>query len=643
MLRIMRCLSPCLIDLRWRRLVLVLQHMNSAPPDDTEFLRKALAFNHVTLSYIARGAPLDQLLDRIATGFSRIYPERYLALFLFNAMARRVTMGAAPRMAPRHAQAVEQLEVDAPDTPRFWQAFQSLAAAHQVQAHEMIPLRSFAGEIAGVLVVCGSADESANACGDDLAAYRQQVGASVSMAMLAIERSHSPVTIKAPEQEAAQTDERMALAIEGSGTGIWDRNAVTGEIYYSRGWKAILGYEDWELSSHIEDAYLRVHPDDLPYVQETIRKHFAARSDTYMVEHRIRCKDGSYKWICSRGKVVGRDAEGNALRMIGTSTDITELKLMQERLRESAALLTDLTNEIPGLAFQYCVPKSGEGYFTYVSEGVRDIYGMTPEQLMSDQFAVRAIVHPDDLAAYSAVREVFFSGAAAWHQEFRINLPEAGTRWLKARARSRMQDDGSILWHGFISDVSDSKAIEHELQEFALTDYLTQLPNRRYFMMRLAEEHGRIERLIGCCAAILMCDLDHFKSVNDTFGHAVGDAVLKNFADVLKEQLRKSDTVGRFGGEEFAVILADADVGVATSFAERLQQRFADSPAVVDGCAVPVTLSIGISILHAGSPGAEAVLSQSDGALYRAKESGRNRIEVAPAVSEAPVMPVRSP
>ncbi|MFX7549049.1 PAS domain-containing protein, partial [Acinetobacter baumannii] len=79
---------------------------------------------------------------------------------------------------------------------------------------------------------------------------------------------------------------------------------------------------DWELSSHLQDAYQRIHPDDLPYVQETIRQHFASRSDTYQVEHRIRCRYGSYKWISSRGKVVARDAEGNALRMIGTTTDI---------------------------------------------------------------------------------------------------------------------------------------------------------------------------------------------------------------------------------------------------------------------------------------------------------------------------------
>nr|WP_280868814.1 GGDEF domain-containing protein [Herbaspirillum sp. LeCh32-8] len=141
-----------------------------------------------------------------------------------------------------------------------------------------------------------------------------------------------------------------------------------------------------------------------------------------------------------------------------------------------------------------------------------------------------------------------------------------------------------------------------ELQEFALTDFLTQLPNRRYFMKRLEEEHGRLLRNVDGRAAVLMCDLDHFKVVNDTHGHAVGDLVLKNFADVLREQLRKSDTVGRFGGEEFAVILADADAAVAIGFAERLQRSFAARPLVLDDKTIAVTLSIGIAIMHAGSP-----------------------------------------
>lgn len=130
-------------------------------------------------------------------------------------------------------------------------------------------------------------------------------------------------------------DNVMALAIEGSGTGLWDRDVAAGEIRYSPGWSAILGYQPDELSTRIEDAYARVHPDDLGHVQDAMQAHFQGRTEIYEVEHRLRCRDGSWKWVLSRGKVVERDSAGRALRMVGTTTDITATQNLAERLRKA--------------------------------------------------------------------------------------------------------------------------------------------------------------------------------------------------------------------------------------------------------------------------------------------------------------------
>ncbi len=118
------------------------------------------------------------------------------------------------------------------------------------------------------------------------------------------------------------------LAMEASGTGIWDRNVITGEIRYSGSWFKMIGYEEAPQSNPIEIAYTRVHPDDLAYVQATMQAHFEGKTESYEVEHRLRCKDGSYKWVFSRGKVVSRDAGGNALRMTGTTTGITKSRAL---------------------------------------------------------------------------------------------------------------------------------------------------------------------------------------------------------------------------------------------------------------------------------------------------------------------------
>jgi PAS domain-containing protein len=114
--------------------------------------------------------------------------------------------------------------------------------------------------------------------------------------------------------------------------------------------------------------------------------------------------------------------------------------------------------------------------------------------LLDSPDVIDTIIHPEDLSLYRASRQAALAGASHWMLEFRVAPPGQRVRWLRGQARPRRLDDGTTLWHGFISDISQSKAIELELQEFALTDYLTQLPNRRCFMQRLQEEHSRIQR-----------------------------------------------------------------------------------------------------------------------------------------------------
>ena len=447
-----------------------------------------------------------------------------------------------------------------------------------------------------------------------------------------VQHKHDQQKIQQAQVLAGQSQasmQRMALAIQGSGTGIWDRDVPAGQIHYSPGWKAILGYADSEITGRIEDSYARLHPDDLPYVQATIKAHFEGQTEQYVVEHRIRCKDGSYKWISSRGKVVSRAEDGSPLRMIGTTTDITAMRTLSQRLQESVDLVTCLTNEVPGLAYQYCMHVNGEESFTYLSEGIRDIYELSPAQMDEAVALVHARIHPDDFPAYRNAVLKSASRLEYLHLEYRVNLPRQGMRWRQMDARPRRLSDGATLWHGFITDVTEHKRIEQELQELATIDFLTQIPNRRSFMGRMEEELARIQRGASKSAAVLMCDLDNFKLINDSYGHAVGDLVLRHFAHILHDELRKSDYAGRVGGEEFAVVLAGTGIADATIFAERVQKQLLDTPVNVHSYIIPVTVSIGIALMQASDIDADVSLSSSDMALYRAKEDGRNRIIVA--------------
>lgn len=417
------------------------------------------------------------------------------------------------------------------------------------------------------------------------------------------------------------------LALTESGTGVWDRNVETGEIHYSPAWKAMLGYAPHELSTRIEDAYERLHPDDIDDVKATMLAHFERRTDSYAVEHRIRCKDGSYKWICSRGKVITRDGNGRALRMVGTTTDITALRELAARLRDSAALVTDLTDQVPGLVFQLQQAADGRRFFSYASAGVGDIYELTPEQIARSAEAVETRIHPADLVAYRLSLHDSSVRLTPWRLEYRVLLPGQGLRWREGDARPQRTADGGTVWHGFITDATDRKHIEAELHRMATTDHLTQLSNRHAFM-RQSEAALRAVRTTGQAAAVLMLDLDHFKALNDRWGHPVGDRALRHFARLLLAETGPDGIVGRVGGEEFAIVLPGADLDRALAFAQRVQQRAMQARLTHEDQLVTLTVSIGIDAMRASDFGAYQPLSRADKALYLAKERGRNRIEV---------------
>lgn len=178
-------------------------------------------------------------------------------------------------------------------------------------------------------------------------------------------------------------------------------------------------------------------------------------------------------------------------------------------------------------------------------------------------------------------------------------------------------------------DITDRKRLENELRDQATTDALTGLPNRRHFLARLDEEVERVRRRTTQQACVLMMDLDHFKRINDQFGHAAGDSLLRHFAQLLAEELRATDTCGRMGGEEFAVILPGTDMKAAEVLAQRICSRLAGVPLRIGTQQVYVTVSMGIAAIHPADLTADTVLSRADGALYQAKDAGRNRVAVA--------------
>lgn len=164
-----------------------------------------------------------------------------------------------------------------------------------------------------------------------------------------------------------------------------------------------------------------------------------------------------------------------------------------------------------------------------------------------------------------------------------------------------------------------------QVQELAVTDSLTQAFSRRYFLDRFNEEIGRAKNF-GHIFSCLMIDIDHFKNYNDCYGHLVGDAILKELSRVIKENIRQIDLMGRYGGEEFSIILSETDKDLAKLAAERIRQAIEGKSIKVYDEELKVTVSIGVSTYPQDGKGIDRLIDKADSALYKAKQAGRNKV-----------------
>jgi diguanylate cyclase (GGDEF)-like protein len=203
-------------------------------------------------------------------------------------------------------------------------------------------------------------------------------------------------------------------------------------------------------------------------------------------------------------------------------------------------------------------------------------------------------------------------------QALRVHLTTAGRmRMLREQIHRERQ--------GVMRSTDEFATAQKKLLQDALTDTLTQLPNRRNGMDFLASEL-LFTQSSGAPLACLMMDIDHFKQINDTFGHAAGDAVLRQLAAILRSAARTEDMVFRYGGEEFVAILTNAPSKIALQIAERIRMQVEDADFIWEGRRIPVTLSIGVALAGGKTQDSQALIQTADAALYQAKKAGRNRV-----------------
>jgi diguanylate cyclase (GGDEF)-like protein/PAS domain S-box-containing protein len=302
----------------------------------------------------------------------------------------------------------------------------------------------------------------------------------------------------------------------------------------------------------------------------------------------------------------------------------------EETRRELLGRLQKIATQVPGVVYQYKLRPDGSSCFPYASDGIRDIYRVTPEQVREDASAVFAVLHPDDYDAIVRAIQVSAENMTPWQQEYRVRFPDGTVNWLAGNASPEREADGSVLWHGFITDVTERKLTEEQIHRLAFFDPLTNLPNRRLLLDRLRQACATTSRQ-GTHGALLFLDLDHFKMLNDAKGHQYGDRLLIEVAGRLSASVRKSDTVSRLGGDEFVVMLVglDADATTAASQAESVAEKILaaiQTPFTLHDEEFQCTCSIGVSLFQKSPETADDLLKHADVAMYRAKSAGRNTV-----------------
>jgi len=309
--------------------------------------------------------------------------------------------------------------------------------------------------------------------------------------------------------------------------------------------------------------------------------------------------------------------EGISCRYV-TFKDVTD-RLTKELFFENFA------DSLPGIVFSYTVYPDSSHYFSYISIKTKEFFGIENREFLANPDLAFDIIEPEDLPF---VRESLAESKRTmthWKAEYRTTV-KGKTRWFEGTAIPKLQPNGSVTWNGITIAIDDRKNLELELKEVASKDYLTGVFNRRYLSEFLRDQSERFDRYQERSSVILI-DIDNFKAINDEHGHDFGDLVLRQFSDLVSKNVRKVDTFGRMGGEEFLIILPNTGVQSALEVGKKILRKTRSKLQTIDGIDVALTFSAGISEFSAVQSSANKVLKHADQLLYEAKSEGRNSIK----------------
>jgi diguanylate cyclase (GGDEF)-like protein/PAS domain S-box-containing protein len=376
------------------------------------------------------------------------------------------------------------------------------------------------------------------------------------------------------------------------------------------------------LATEIVDEYEEPASfEDLPVVQ-------ALRSGKPVAGLVLGFRDraGDLLWLLTGAHPEHDVATGELRHVVCSFVDVTDQRVALDAVQSSERRFRHLAENAVDMIFR--ARRTPELAFEYVNPAVHTVLGYEPAEFYADFALALRILHPDDRIEI----EASFNAAVAGELDKvepvvgRMTRRDGGVVWVQLRVVPIFQGREVVAFEGIVRDITALKAKEADLSYQALHDPLTGLANRSHLLGAL-EDAIRGTHEVDSGLAVLYVDLDRFKTVNDSFGHETGDAVLTAIAARLADAVRPSDSVARLGGDEFAAVLPEVrGLEEAVQVAHRLLDAIA-LPVPLDHGALSTTASIGVAFTSDGSETATELLRRADVAMYEAKDRGRARVE----------------
>ena len=411
-----------------------------------------------------------------------------------------------------------------------------------------------------------------------------------------------------------KTNNLLKEAQHLSRIGSWERGVDDDLLIWSDEMFEIFELELKSIAPTYKVFMNYVHYDDREELNNTIQNAIKNKSD-YSLTYRVLIRGNLQKVIYEKGKLEYDDI-GNVKRLIGTAQDITQRYKTSKELEFQAKLLNSVTDSI----FVHDL----DGNFIYVNEAAYTTRGYTKEEML--QMRVEELDYHDEKSGSEIYEENMINVKAQLSKQQKAvvevshKVKDGKTIPIEITCKL-IQDKGKGYIISIARDISELKIMNENLQKMAITDNLTGIYNRHKFEEIIKIEMERSYRF-DSPLSLIMVDIDHFKRVNDTYGHDEGDNVIKNIVDIISENIRHLDIFVRWGGEEFIVLCPQTESNGAAVLAEKLRGTVESKKIDVIG---NITCSFGVTS-YIKDEGKSAFIKRLDGALYRAKDEGRNRV-----------------